>query len=91
MVNDRWQQAILNTILTVSAPNTYFLELKSLESDYANMTIANEDSVATYYKIRQQLDHLGREIQSYMHRPQYLTPFLQPGRVVYVSISHINL
>ena len=70
---------------------SYFPELKSLESDYASMTIANEDSVATYYKIRQQLDHLGREVQSYIHRPQYLIPYLQPGRLVHVSILHINL
>ena len=61
------------------------IELKTLESDYTSMIIPNEDNVATYYKIRQQLDHLGREVQSYIHRPQYILPYLQPGRLVYVS------
>ena len=75
------------THLDLISKTIFVTELKSLESDYTNMTIPNEDSVATYYKIRQQLDHLGREVQSYIHRPQYLLPYLQPGRLVYVSNS----
>ncbi len=60
-------------------------ELKNLEHEYNNMVIPNEDSVATYYKIRQQLQHLGQEVRGFMLRPQYLLPFLQPGRLIYVS------
>jgi ATP-dependent RNA helicase DOB1 len=59
-------------------------KLKDLEASYTAIEISNEDQVSSYYKIRQQLDNLGREMLAYIQKPQYLLPFLQPGRLVKV-------
>ena len=62
------------------------------------MKITTEDQVASYYKIRQQLDHLSNELYAFVHKPQYCLPFLQPGRLIHVrqqeyqdSWGHRNL
>ena len=49
------------------------------------MKIEDEEKVASYYKIRQQLEHLAKEVQGFLTKPQYVLPFLQPGRLVRVS------
>jgi len=68
----------------ITRPLTRYVELKSLEASHNAIEIANEDQVASYYKIRQQLDNLGKQLLSYIQKPQYLLPFLQPGRLVKV-------
>ncbi|XP_078318641.1 exosome RNA helicase MTR4-like isoform X2 [Crassostrea virginica] len=60
-------------------------KLKDTEEKYNKLTVENEDSVASYYKIRQQLDNLGKELLSFVQKPQYILPFLQPGRLVQVK------
>lgn len=60
-------------------------KLKDTEEKYNKLTVENEDSVASYYKIRQQLDNLGRELLTFIQKPQYILPFLQPGRLVQVK------
>ncbi|KAH3850420.1 hypothetical protein DPMN_092831 [Dreissena polymorpha] len=60
-------------------------QLKVTEERYGKCAVPNEDQVTSYYKIRQQLDHLGKELQAYIQKPQYLLPFLQPGRLVHVK------
>lgn len=59
--------------------------MQKLEEMYNNIEIPNEDSVVTYYKIRQQLAKLAKEIEEYVHKPKYCLPFLQPGRLVKVT------
>ncbi|XP_036382027.1 exosome RNA helicase MTR4 [Megalops cyprinoides] len=59
--------------------------MKKLEGQYNAIEIPNEESVVTYYKIRQQLAKLGKEIEEYIHKPKYCLPFLQPGRLVKVK------
>lgn len=61
-----------------------FSEMQKLEEMYNSIEIPNEDSVVTYYKIRQQLAKLAKEIEEYVHKPKYCLPFLQPGRLVKV-------
>lgn len=60
-------------------------KVKTLEEQYNGIQIPNEESVVTYYKIRQQLAKLGKEIEEYIHKPKYCLPFLQPGRLVKVK------
>uniref|UniRef100_A0A671T520 RNA helicase n=1 Tax=Sinocyclocheilus anshuiensis TaxID=1608454 RepID=A0A671T520_9TELE len=60
-------------------------KMKKLEEGYNAIRIPNEESVVTYYKIRQQLAKLGKEIEEFIHKPRYCLPFLQPGRLVRVS------
>ncbi|XP_076218585.1 exosome RNA helicase MTR4 isoform X2 [Aptenodytes patagonicus] len=56
--------------------------VNNLEGQYNKIAIPNEENVVIYYKIRQQLAKLGREIEEYVHKPKYCLPFLQPGRLV---------
>lgn len=60
-------------------------KVKTLEEQYNCIQIPNEESVVTYYKIRQQLAKLCKEIEEYIHKPKYCLPFLQPGRLVKVK------
>ncbi|KAK2103939.1 hypothetical protein P7K49_017795 [Saguinus oedipus] len=57
-------------------------KVKNSEEQYNKIVIPNEESVVIYYKIRQQLAKLGKEIEEYIHKPKYCLPFLQPGRLV---------
>lgn len=60
-------------------------KIKKYEEQYHAIEIPNEESVVTYFKIRQQLAKLGKEIQEFVHKPKYCLPFLQPGRLVKVK------
>lgn len=59
-------------------------DMAKLEEMYNAIEIPNEESVVTYYKIRQQLAKLSKEIEEFIHKPKYCLPFLQPGRLVKV-------
>ena len=61
------------------------LEIGVLQKRYNEMDIPREEEVATYYKLRQQLDKLGKEMQQFIVMPKYCVPFLQPGRMVKVG------
>lgn len=61
--------------------------VNNLEGQYNKIAIPNEENVVIYYKIRQQLAKLGKEIEDYIHKPKYCLPFLQPGRLVKVIWS----
>lgn len=63
----------------------FYKGVKKLELKRDMIEIPNEDSVMGYYKIRQQLKKLSKELLQYIHQPKYLLPFLQPGRLVEVS------
>nr|XP_055064870.1 exosome RNA helicase MTR4 [Misgurnus anguillicaudatus] len=65
-------------------------KMKKLEEDYNGIQIPNEESVVTYYKIRQQLAKLGKEIEEFIHKPKYCLPFLQPGRLVRVKKEDLD-
>ena len=65
-------------------------EVRALEAKRDAIVIKNEESVTNYYRIRQQLSKLGKELQSYIVRPIYCVPFLQPGRLVKVEIEDMD-
>ena len=48
--------------------------------------IPDEENAMGYYKIRQQLQKLSEELLQFIHQPKYLLPYLQPGRLVHVSL-----
>lgn len=62
----------------------FIIGVNNLEGQYNKIAIPNEENVVIYYKIRQQLAKLGKEIEEYVHKPKYCLPFLQPGRLVKV-------
>ncbi|KAI8043203.1 exosome RNA helicase MTR4 [Drosophila gunungcola] len=59
------------------------VEQKTLELN--KLSIKDEHNIASYHHIRSQLDHHGKEFRQWLTKPQYLLPFLQPGRLVKVS------
>ena len=59
--------------------------MKKIEFQRNMIQIQNEDSVTSYYKIRQQLKKLTQEMLQFIHQPKYVLPFLQPGRLVAVK------
>ncbi|KAI2660021.1 Exosome RNA helicase MTR4 [Labeo rohita] len=68
----------------------HYRAMKKLEEEYNAIRIPNEESVVTYYKIRQQLAKLGKEIEEFIHKPRYCLPFLQPGRLVRVKREDLD-
>ncbi|XP_059178538.1 exosome RNA helicase MTR4-like [Physella acuta] len=60
-------------------------KLQVKEQAHKALSVDDEDSVSAYYRIRQQLETLGRELRHFILKPTYLLPFLQPGRVVKVK------
>nr|XP_046160774.1 exosome RNA helicase MTR4-like [Oncorhynchus gorbuscha] len=65
-------------------------KMGKLEKMYNAIEIPNEESVVTYYRIRQQLAKLGKEIEEFVHKPKYCLPFLQPGRLVKVKNEEVD-
>ena len=59
--------------------------MKDLEDKISAIKIENESSISNYYKLRQQLKKLEKEMQQYMTKPVFCVPFLQPGRMVQVE------
>lgn len=59
--------------------------VKDLEKKRDAIVIENEDSITNYYKLRQQIRKLEKEMQLYITKPVFCVPFLQPGRLVKVE------
>ncbi|XP_047024419.1 exosome RNA helicase MTR4 [Helicoverpa zea] len=60
-------------------------KVKSKQKEYNALTVAEEHSIASYCSIRSQLDLLGAQFRSFITKPEYLKPFLQPGRLVKIK------
>ena len=63
---------------------------KKLKAEYEKIVIPNEEKALVYYKIRQQLEKLRRELHQYMVTPKYALPFMQPGRLVKVKNEDVD-
>ncbi len=61
-----------------------YVEVKELEERRDAIKIENESSITNYYKLRQQLNKLEKDMQKYITKPVFCVPFLQAGRVVRV-------
>lgn len=59
--------------------------LAELEKVLRDMTIEGEETVAEYYRLREQLRKLRRVFVDTINQPIYCLPFLQPGRLVKVK------
>ncbi|ESN92780.1 hypothetical protein HELRODRAFT_96072 [Helobdella robusta] len=65
-------------------------KMKRAEELYKCMEFAEEEKVASYYRIKRPLQKLNLEMISYMQKPQYILPFLQPGRLVKVVSEGVD-
>lgn len=61
-----------------------FTEAKELQTAYNAVTIDKYNQISSYHDIREQLERLSTEFRSFLTKPEYLLPFLQPGRLVKV-------
>nr|XP_033341153.1 exosome RNA helicase MTR4 [Megalopta genalis] len=67
-----------------SIPDLYN-KVKELQAAYNAVDIDKYSQISSYHDIREQLDRLTNEFRSYLTKPEYLLPFLQPGRLVKVK------
>ncbi|GAA6030798.1 hypothetical protein JCM8097_008881 [Rhodosporidiobolus ruineniae] len=65
-------------------------ELRALDEQRASIVIPDEDNIADYYDLRQQLDLLNRDLRDVLNHPTYALPFLQPGRLVRVKHDEMD-
>lgn len=65
-----------------------FSEVKELCSAYNTVNVDRYDEISSYHDIREQLNRLSAEFQSFLTQPEYLVPFLQPGRLVKVHLFY---
>ncbi|KAF7232500.1 hypothetical protein EG68_08886 [Paragonimus skrjabini miyazakii] len=72
-----------------SLPNVY-RELNELRASYQSIKIDDEESVESYHQIRLCLNDLVEQQWHYIRRPQYIVPFLQPGRLIKVTTETCN-
>lgn len=59
-------------------------KVKELYTTYNTVNVERYDEISSYHDIREQLDRLSGEFRSFLTQPEYLVPFLQPGRLVKV-------
>lgn len=62
-----------------------FQKVKDKQAEYDSVAVDQEHSIASYSHIRQQLDTLGEQFRSFITQPEYLKPFLQPGRLIKIK------
>lgn len=67
-----------------SIPDLY-KKVQDKQKSYENFDIKDEASITSYHHIREQLDSLGKKYHEFYTNPQYLVPFLHPGRMVKVK------
>lgn len=67
-----------------SIPDLY-KKVKDKQDSFESFAIKDEATISSYHHIREQLDVLGKRYHEFYTNPQYLVPFLQPGRMVKVK------
>ncbi|KAM7351746.1 exosome RNA helicase Mtr4 [Cochliomyia hominivorax] len=67
-----------------SIPELY-KEVQNKQLELDKIKVHEEHSVASYHHIREQLDSLGKQFRKWITKPDYLVPYLQPGRLVKVQ------
>ncbi|KYQ49611.1 putative helicase C6F12.16c [Trachymyrmex zeteki] len=60
-------------------------KVKELSTAYNTVNVDRYEEISSYHDIREQLNRLSGEFQSFLTQPEYLVPFLQPGRLVKVK------
>lgn len=60
-------------------------KVKQLQNNYDDIFIDNYNQISSYHDIREQLERLNTDYRKYITTPQYLLPFLQPGRMIKIK------
>lgn len=64
---------------------TLYKETQDKQKEFDEIHIPNEENIASYYQIRDQLDNLGKQFRKFITTPVFLVPFLQPGRLIKIQ------
>jgi ATP-dependent RNA helicase DOB1 len=62
-----------------------YQNVKELEERLSGLRVRNEEEVESYSRLWDQLASLSQQFHAFLTRPQYIVPFLQPGRLVKVQ------
>lgn len=62
-----------------------YRKVQKKQEDYQNFIIQDEASIQSYHHIREQLDTLTKKYMEFYTNPQYLRPFLNPGRLIKIK------
>ncbi|KAH8393685.1 hypothetical protein KR200_009714 [Drosophila serrata] len=62
-------------------------KVKKKTQELNKMNIKDEHNIASYHHIRSELDLRGKQFRQWITKPNYLLPFLQPGRLVKVAVG----
>ncbi|XP_011708242.1 PREDICTED: superkiller viralicidic activity 2-like 2 [Wasmannia auropunctata] len=60
-------------------------KVQELSTAYNIVNVDRYDEISSYHDIREQLNRLTAQFQSFLTQPEYLVPFLQPGRLIKVK------
>jgi ATP-dependent RNA helicase DOB1 len=66
------------------------LELRTEEEKKAAIKVPDENNVADYYEVRQQLDELNKDLVDVITHPNYSVPFLNTGRLVHIKHNGLD-
>ena len=61
-----------------------YAKMAEIEQRYNAVAVPNESEVASYWDLKQQSQKLKGEMRKFINKPQYLLPFLQPGRLLHI-------
>ncbi|CAG8436709.1 6385_t:CDS:10 [Ambispora gerdemannii] len=64
-------------------------ELARLEEEKASLEIPDEEIIADYYLLREQLENFSKDMRDVINQPTYCLHFLQTGRLV--RVKHDNM
>lgn len=65
-------------------------ELRLTEQSKTDIVVPDEENVADYYAIRHQLQELSKDLREVITHPNYSVPFLNPGRLVYITFAGVD-
>lgn len=66
-------------------------QAKILEEERNSIVIEEEDSLERYYNLLEQYKSLKRDVRGIVFSPKYCLPFLQPGRLVCIECTKVDV
>ncbi|XP_014207975.1 superkiller viralicidic activity 2-like 2 isoform X2 [Copidosoma floridanum] len=60
-------------------------KVKQIQSEYDGIKFDKFQEMTSYHDVREQLERLSVEFRSFLTKPEYLLPFLTPGRLIKIK------
>jgi len=65
-------------------------ELRDLQKMRSKIAVSNEESIADYFKLKDELEIRNQDFRDVINHPTHALPFLQPGRLVKVKFGTMD-